>query len=240
MDGFGKRLRELRTASGLSQEAVAARLGVSAQSVSKWENGKSLPDVTFIVPLAELFHISTDELIGKAEAKVGRRMGAGDPGGKSGRGGQDRAGGAGVFPGAASFPVEAGRGRVHGRGLQGGRGKAEDARGCGREPPCHPASVSGFRGGDPPSGRRSGAAGPVPGGRGPGEKAARPGRSSGAGSWPSGRSPSGICWRTWTWTWRNASCWNTPGMNGTGSICSPSSAIAGHRCSASSGSWTRP
>ncbi len=65
MDGFGKRLRELRTASGLSQEAVAARLGVSAQSVSKWENGRSLPDVTFIVPLAELLHVSADELLGK-------------------------------------------------------------------------------------------------------------------------------------------------------------------------------
>ncbi len=86
MEGFGKRLRELRTASELSQEAVAARLGVSAQSVSKWENGRSLPDVTFIVPLAELFHISTDELMGKERQRQKwddeweRAIRAGNPG----------------------------------------------------------------------------------------------------------------------------------------------------------------
>lgn len=41
MDGFGKRLRELRMQHSLSQEALAQKLGVTAQAVSKWENGVS-------------------------------------------------------------------------------------------------------------------------------------------------------------------------------------------------------
>ncbi len=85
MASFGERLRELRAAHGLSQEAVANRLGVSAQAVSKWEKGKSLPDLSVILPLAELFRVSTDELLGndppagKWEAEWHRSIRAGDP-----------------------------------------------------------------------------------------------------------------------------------------------------------------
>ena len=64
MDGFGKRLRELRMQHSLSQEALAQKLGVTAQAVSKWENGKSYPDFPIIVPMAQLFRVSTDQLMG--------------------------------------------------------------------------------------------------------------------------------------------------------------------------------
>ncbi len=64
MDGFGKRLRELRIQHALSQEALARKLGVTAQAVSKWENGRSYPDFPVIVPMAQLFRVSTDQLLG--------------------------------------------------------------------------------------------------------------------------------------------------------------------------------
>ena len=52
MSVFGDRLKELRIQNQISQEDLAAKLGVSAQAVSKWERGKSNPDLTFIVPIA--------------------------------------------------------------------------------------------------------------------------------------------------------------------------------------------
>ena len=60
---FGKRLKELRTRHHLSQEEMAKRLGVTSQAVSKWENGRSTPDFSVIIPLARLFHITTDQLL---------------------------------------------------------------------------------------------------------------------------------------------------------------------------------
>ena len=66
MTSFGERLRELRSLHGLSQEAVAKKLGVSPQAVSKWEKGRSLPDLSVLPPLAELFRVSADELLGSA------------------------------------------------------------------------------------------------------------------------------------------------------------------------------
>ena len=56
---------------GLTQDKLAEALGVTAQAVSKWENDQSCPDITMLPRLAELFHISTDELLGvqKAESK---------------------------------------------------------------------------------------------------------------------------------------------------------------------------
>lgn len=53
----------LRKQRGWSQEDVAAQLGVSRQSVSKWESGQALPDLERIVELSELFGITADMLI---------------------------------------------------------------------------------------------------------------------------------------------------------------------------------
>lgn len=54
---------KLRKEKGLSQEVFAEKLGVSRQSVSKWESGSALPDTDKIVAMSELFGVSTDYLL---------------------------------------------------------------------------------------------------------------------------------------------------------------------------------
>jgi len=58
----------LRTSRGMTQAEVAAELGITFQAVSKWENGQSAPDIVLIPQLAELFHVTIDELFGNAPA----------------------------------------------------------------------------------------------------------------------------------------------------------------------------
>lgn len=60
---IGERILKLRKEAKLSQEDVANKLNVSRQTISKWETGESTPDFDKIVPLCELFNITTDELI---------------------------------------------------------------------------------------------------------------------------------------------------------------------------------
>ncbi len=57
-----------RKQAGWSQEALAAQVGVSRQSVSKWESGQSTPDIEHILKLAEAFQVTTDALL---DAKSG-------------------------------------------------------------------------------------------------------------------------------------------------------------------------
>jgi transcriptional regulator with XRE-family HTH domain len=54
---------KLRKQAGWSQEALAAHIGVSRQSVSKWESGQSTPDIDKIVLLADVFGVTTDRLL---------------------------------------------------------------------------------------------------------------------------------------------------------------------------------
>jgi transcriptional regulator with XRE-family HTH domain/ubiquinone/menaquinone biosynthesis C-methylase UbiE len=61
---FKQKLTQLRNQCGLSQNRLAAMLCVSAQAVSKWETGTSLPDVDLLVPLAQALGVSTDYLLG--------------------------------------------------------------------------------------------------------------------------------------------------------------------------------
>lgn len=60
---IGERLLKLRKEKGLSQEEIANIIGVSRQTISKWETGESNPDFDKIIPLCDLYNISTDELI---------------------------------------------------------------------------------------------------------------------------------------------------------------------------------
>ena len=57
------RLVALRRERGMSQEELAAQLGVSRQAVSKWERAESSPDTDNLIALARLFHISLDDLL---------------------------------------------------------------------------------------------------------------------------------------------------------------------------------
>ena len=61
---LGKKLYELRKKNGLSQEELAARLGVSRQAVSKWECGESLPDTDNLITISRMYGVSLDELVG--------------------------------------------------------------------------------------------------------------------------------------------------------------------------------
>lgn len=67
---LGKRIAERRKKSGLTQEGLAEKLGITAQAVSKWENDQSCPDITMLPRLAAIFHVSTDELLGVEGKKV--------------------------------------------------------------------------------------------------------------------------------------------------------------------------
>lgn len=59
---MGKEIRRLRNDRGLTQEALAAALNVTAQSVSKWECGTSVPDVQLLPEIAIYFGVSIDQL----------------------------------------------------------------------------------------------------------------------------------------------------------------------------------
>lgn len=61
---LGKRIMEHRKQLGLTQDALAERLGITAQAISKWENDLSCPDIAMLPRLAEIFGITTDELLG--------------------------------------------------------------------------------------------------------------------------------------------------------------------------------
>lgn len=67
---IGQRIMNYRKDKKLSQEEVAEKLNVTRQTVSKWETDQSTPDFDKIIPLCELFEISSEELLrGKEEKK---------------------------------------------------------------------------------------------------------------------------------------------------------------------------
>lgn len=60
---IGSFLRELRTEKGLTQEQLAEKLNVSGRTVSRWENGNNMPDLSIIVELADFYDIDIRELL---------------------------------------------------------------------------------------------------------------------------------------------------------------------------------
>lgn len=60
---FADNLIELRKLNNLSQEDLAEKLGVTRQTISKYETGESLPDIEKCAMLAEVFGVSVDDLI---------------------------------------------------------------------------------------------------------------------------------------------------------------------------------
>lgn len=63
MLNIGKKIKELRKAQDVTQEKLADYLNITYQAVSKWENGLTMPDITFLPKLANFFGVSTDELL---------------------------------------------------------------------------------------------------------------------------------------------------------------------------------
>lgn len=64
MNNFGKRLKNLRISTDITQEQLANALGISYQAVSKWENGLGLPDISLLPGISGFFGVSTDWLLG--------------------------------------------------------------------------------------------------------------------------------------------------------------------------------
>lgn len=59
---IGMNIKFLRTQKGMSQEMLSEKLGVTRQTVAKWESGESLPDIRKCVDMAQLFEISLDAM----------------------------------------------------------------------------------------------------------------------------------------------------------------------------------
>ena len=66
---FSENLKRLRTQKGLTQEKLANFIGVSYQTISKWENSDTYPDITTLPAIAKFFNVSVDELLGVNQAE---------------------------------------------------------------------------------------------------------------------------------------------------------------------------
>lgn len=66
---IGQKLKSARQNVNLTQEEVADRIFVSRQTISNWENGKTLPDIVSVIKLSDLYGISLDELL-KGDQKM--------------------------------------------------------------------------------------------------------------------------------------------------------------------------
>lgn len=70
---IGENIRRLRRERNMTQEEVAAHLGISFQAIRKWERGDGYPDITMLPALAGYFGVSVDELIGVNEIEKSKR-----------------------------------------------------------------------------------------------------------------------------------------------------------------------
>ncbi len=61
---IGQIIRRLRKERNLTQEELAEQLGVTFQTVSKWENDTGMPDISQVAPIANVFGVTTDALFG--------------------------------------------------------------------------------------------------------------------------------------------------------------------------------
>ena len=64
---MNERIKQLRIAHGYSQVEFAKIVGVTKQCVSNWENDNVIPSVEMLVKISEVFHVSTDYVIGRSE-----------------------------------------------------------------------------------------------------------------------------------------------------------------------------
>lgn len=71
---IGKKLKEARLQSGLTQEKAAEKIGVSRQTISNWENEKSYPDIVSVIRLSDIYSISLDSLL-KGDDKMMEHLG---------------------------------------------------------------------------------------------------------------------------------------------------------------------
>ena len=70
MNSIGENIAALRKQKGITQEALASAIGVSPQSISKWENNTNMPDIMLLPIIADIFQVSIDNLFGRQSAKI--------------------------------------------------------------------------------------------------------------------------------------------------------------------------
>ena len=71
---FNENLKYLRKEEKMTQEALAEKLNVSRQAVTKWESGQSLPDIENLKQIADLFGVTMDSLVGNVTTKEESRL----------------------------------------------------------------------------------------------------------------------------------------------------------------------
>lgn len=70
---IGENIRKFRKKNDLTQEEFADRLGVTYQSVSRWENGTTYPDLELLPALSEILSVTVDKLIGMPRVEKEKR-----------------------------------------------------------------------------------------------------------------------------------------------------------------------
>ena len=73
MKSIGERIKEFRQKNRMTQEQLASYLNITFQTVSKWETGVSSPDLSLIVPITKILHISADTLLGINDVESDKR-----------------------------------------------------------------------------------------------------------------------------------------------------------------------
>lgn len=72
---IGSFIKNLRKSNGLTQKQLAEKLGVTYQAVSKWENGKSIPDIALLKQISQEFKVEIEEILeGKSNSKERRKI----------------------------------------------------------------------------------------------------------------------------------------------------------------------
>ncbi len=66
---FGNQISRLRQNKNMTQEQLAARIGVTPQALSRWERGQSLPDLTLLTEICQILEVCADELLGISTLK---------------------------------------------------------------------------------------------------------------------------------------------------------------------------
>ena len=68
---IGQFIKQIRQDNNLTQKDLADKLGVTYQAVSKWENGKNVPDIATLKEISELFNTNIDEILnGEKKEKI--------------------------------------------------------------------------------------------------------------------------------------------------------------------------
>lgn len=66
---LAQKLKQLRLQAGLTQEQLAAHIGVSSRTIKHWEHGTRMPSAVYLLALADRFHVSVDWLLGRIDER---------------------------------------------------------------------------------------------------------------------------------------------------------------------------